>query len=172
MNFFSFSNGQALTNNGVFDVGGGDFTPIPNNTQVKAFCDEAKWAEYDGERYINLRWVVIDGEYKDRRVFQKIKVMNQDPKARDKALMMLAAVDTNCGGGLQRIGQEPTDQDLQMNLCNKPMALLLRVWKTTNPQTGETKEGNFVGAVAPLNRQQSQPQQAAPVQSQGGMPQF
>lgn len=152
MNFFQLSTGEQAGNTGEFNLGGGDFEPIPNDTQVKAYCEESKWDEYQGDRYINLKWEIIEGEFKGRKIFQKLKVADQDSKKRDKAISMLAAIDTNSGGGLMRIGREPNDMELQQNLCNKPMALLLKVWSIKDEATGETKKGNWVGAVAPLNR--------------------
>jgi hypothetical protein len=163
MSFFTLSSGSQVETQDTFDMGGGDITPIPTNTQVKAYCEEAAWSEYQGDRYINLKWEVIEGEYKSRKIFQKIKVCDTDSKKRDKALTMLSAIDTNTGGGLMRLGQEPNDMDLQTNLCNKPMALKIMVWALEDAQTGEKKTGNWIGAVAPLNRAQTQPaQQAAP----------
>lgn len=167
MNFFQLSSGEQLNNNGSFEMGGGDMEPIPANTQVKAFAEEAKWDEHEGLRHVSIKWIVIDGEYKNRKIFQKIRVFDTDTKKKDKAIQMLAAIDTNSGGGLQRIGQEPTDMDLQANLCNKPMALKVMVWKIADEQTGEVKQGNWVGAVAPLNRA---PAQQAPAQQMQAAP--
>lgn len=158
MSFWNLSDGQQAQQQSTFEMGGGDLAPIPANTQLKAFAEEAKWEEHNGERKIKIKWDVIDGEFKGRKVFQNIKVCDADAKKRDKAIKMLSAIDTNSGGGLMRAGREPNDMDLQINLCNKPMAILVQVWKITDDQTGEVKQGNWVGAVAPLNRSQPQAQ--------------
>ena len=50
-----------------FDMGGGDFAPIPNNTQLKAIIEEAAWATYEGDEYINIRWSALGGEYNNRK---------------------------------------------------------------------------------------------------------
>ena len=119
--------------------------PIPAKTQVKAACDEAKWDTYDGDEYISLRWnILAPAEYKGRKVFQKVRVKESDAKKADKAKKMLGAIAVNAGGGLLKLQSEPTDQDLQKHLLNKPMALLLAVWEI------DDKKGNWISAVSPL----------------------
>lgn len=146
---------EKIDESGSFETGGGDMEPIPAKTQVKAAIDEAKWDEYEGERYINLRWTVLGpDEYKNRKVFQKVKVYGD--KA-DKAKKMLAAIAANCGGGLRKVKGEPTNMDLQKYLIGKPMALLLQVWEIETEQ-GETKKGNWVSAVSPLKSKQKAPE--------------
>lgn len=157
MSFFNLSDGQ-LDQNKEFDMGGGDLEPIPNNTQVTAIIESSEWDEYEGDRYIKNKWSIVDGEYQGRVIFQKVKVCESDPKKKDKALRMLAAIDNNCGGKLQQLGVEPDDMQLGINLTNTPMTLLLRVWKIKGDD-GEEKAGNWIGAVAPVGKPQ---QKAAP----------
>lgn len=152
MSFFTTSDNQQIEQQGKFELGGGDFDPIPRNTQLKSMITEAKWDEYEGERYISATWSVIEGEYKNRNIFQKIKVLNPDPKKADKQKLMLAAIDSNCGGKLMQAGVEPDDMALAINLVNKPMMILVDVWKI------EEKQGNWIKSVAPCGVQQTQPQ--------------
>lgn len=146
MGFWNTSDNQGLPSNGEFETGGGDITPIPANTAVLAAPDEAKWDEHKGDRYINLRWVVLaPAEYKNRKVFQKIRVNASDLKKRDKAIRMLAAIDSNAGGKLMATGREPSDGELISALANRQMVLKLQVWETDD----KTKSGNWVAAVSP-----------------------
>ena len=71
MSFWKTSDNRAVESNGNFKMGGGE--PIPDNTNLKACIDEASWDSWEGEHYIKLRWTVLDGDYKSRKVFQKIK---------------------------------------------------------------------------------------------------
>lgn len=158
MSFWNLSDNTTAESNNTFDMGGGDFEPIPNKSQLKACITECAWSEYQGDYYINAQWEVLDGEFKGRKVFQKIRVRESDPKKRDKAIRMLAAIDANCGGGLMRLGAEPSDQDLMVNLCNKPMVIMVMVWEV------DDKKGNWVSMVAPLNGAAPAPQQAPPQQ--------
>lgn len=134
---------------GSFETGGGNMEPIPAGTQVKAAIDEIKWDDYDGEEFIKARWTVLDGEHKNRKIFQKIKVNEADGKKADKAKRMLAAIATNAGGGLLKVKDRPTDSQLQQHLLHKPMAISLQVW-SIDKEDGTTASGNWVNAVAPL----------------------
>jgi hypothetical protein len=145
MSFFVQSNGQAVQSTGNFESGGG-LAPIPDGTQVLAVIDEAKWDAYQNESYISLRWSVAKPqEYVNRKIFQKIKVQDSDLNKRDKALLMLAAIDTNAGGKLQAAGVQPDTQALAAALMNRPMVLKLGVWELDD----KSKSGNWVSKVAP-----------------------
>ena len=162
MNFFTTSDNQAIQTNQSFDLGGGDFEPIPENTQLKVVIDEAKWDEYEGDRYISLRWMVIDGEFKGRKIFHMVRVLDGNTTKADKAKKMLAAIDSNAGGKLLANGVMPDDMSLGLNLTNKPMAVVVAIWEIND------KKGNWIKAVSPLNAQapqQQAPQQAAPMSS-------
>lgn len=167
MSFFSTSDGAVIETDGKFESGGGDLPPIPKGTQVLASIDQAKWSEFEGQRYIDLRWTIArPDEYANRKIFQKVRVNDSDPVKRDKALRMLAAIDANAGGKLVAAGVEPTDEALVSSLSNRPMVLKLEVWELDD----KSKSGNWIAQVAPYNKQasaapanpMSAPQQPAP----------
>lgn len=146
MSFWNTSdNQQATETDGNVDNGGGNLEPIPGNTLLRAMVSEAGFDEYEGDQYIKLRWDVVDGEYKGRVIFHKLRVFDSDPKKADKAKRMLAAIAYNAGGKLLEIA-EPTDADLQLHLVNKPMLIKVQVWEIET-DSGETKRGNWVSAV-------------------------
>lgn len=148
---------EKLDTSGSFESGGGDMEPIPAKTQVKAAIDEAKMDDYDGEEYISLRWTILAPEqYKNRKIFQKVRVFDGDSKKQDKAKKMLAAIAANAGGGLLKENNPCNDIALQKHLLMKPMALLLQVWSME--KDGETKKGNWVSAVSPLKSQKKAPE--------------
>ena len=155
MSFFTTSDNQAIQTSNTFDMNV-EMEPIPNNTQLKAYIDEIKWDDYQGDNYISARWTVIDGEYKGRKIFQKIRATDSDPAKADKAKRMLAAIDANAGGKLMSQGVQPDDMMLSINLMNKPMFIQVAIWEF------DDKKGNWVKAVSGG----SQPQPAAPVPSQ------
>ena len=145
MSFFNFD--EKI--DGSFESGGGSFEPIPAKTQVLAAPDEAKWDEYEGDKFISLRWSIIaPKEYKGRKVFHKVRVLDNDPRKAEKAKRMLAAIDANAGGKLMKSNEEPTDKSLTMSLVNKPMVLMLQVWEMTGSD-GQPRSGNWVSAVSP-----------------------
>lgn len=141
MSFWKTSDNQQLDTTGKFEMAGGG-EPIPANTELRVMATEAKWDEYEGERSIKIRWDVIDGEYKNRVVFQKVRVAEFDAKKRDKAIRMLAAIDVNAGGKLMALGREPSDMDLAQCLLHKPMWIKVQVWEMNY------KKGNWVAAVS------------------------
>ena len=133
------------------EMGGGDIEPIPSKTQCVAAIDEIKWDNYnDEEYYISARWNILQpAEFKGRKIFQKIKVKENDDKKRQKAIKMLAAIDFNAKGGLMASGKEPTDTMLQKSLMNKIMIIMVQVWSIKDESTDETKKGNWISAVSP-----------------------
>jgi len=158
-NFWDTSDGEsAATTTGEFDGGGGDIEPIPAKTQVLAAIDEVGWdsSEYgDPDEYIKARWTVLGPEeYKGRKVFQKIRVESDDSKKADKAKRMLAAIDANAGGKLAKAGERPDDISLTQNLCNKPMVLMLQIWKMENDD-GQEMTGNWVSSVSPRSNKKA-----------------
>ena len=154
-NFF----GQTKVQN-AFELGGGSFEPIPDGTKVKAAIDEAKWDSYQEETYISLRWAILEGEFKGRKVYQKVRISDVSPQKAEKAMTMLVAIDANAGGAIYAAGVKPDDMSLSINLMNKPMIIRLATWEIND------KKGNWVNAVSSVGQgiaptQQPQAPQAA-----------
>lgn len=157
MSFFTLSDGNTATSDGNMDMGGGSFDPIPADTNVLAAITESKIDSYEGERYINNAWTVLaPAEYKNRKIFQKLRVYDLDPAKKDKAIRMLAAIDANCGGKLVASGKEPTDSLLTQCLLNKLMVCNLQVWEIND------KSGNWISKVSPRKAQQEAAPAPAP----------
>lgn len=158
MSFWSTSEGEIQQpTDGNFDAGGGKIIPLPEGAQVMACIDEAKWDKTDkGDRFISLRWTVLKPEdFQNRKIFQKLWVLDDDPSAkdpakkRDKAKRMLAAIDFNAGGKLLAKGEAPSDESMTVHLTNKPMVIKTMVWEQKDRETGAMIYGNWIGAVAP-----------------------
>src|SRR5699024_2762059 len=166
----SFWNSDHKTVGTSFESGGGDFEPIPANTGCIAAIHQASWAEYHGDRYINIRWQVLQPEqYKNRVIFQKVRVLDDDAAKADRAKRMLAAIDANAGGKLVQLDRAPEDSDLALALTGKIMAIKLQVWELTGDD-GQERSGNWVSAVAPSKggQQQPTPVQQTVTQPDGG----
>lgn len=156
--FWGLSEGGSATENttGSFDVGGGNMQPIPSGTNVLAAIDEAKWDASGRAKYISLRWSVLQPEeFENRKVFQKLWVSDPDPRGdigkaaakRDKAKLMLAAIDSNAGGKLLAKPVMPTDEAMTLHLTNKPMIVEVMLWEMQDAMTGEMNRGNWVKRV-------------------------
>ena len=154
MSYFDFGNEQ----NGNFETASNDFAPIPKGTVVKVIAEEAGWKSFEpNPEFVEIKWTITEGEYKNRKIFQKIKTQENDPEKAKKAMMMLGAIDHNCGGKLRNCTAKPTDQELTNALTFKPMYLKLDVW-SLKTETGETKTGNHVVAVSSTAPQGQQKQ--------------
>lgn len=157
MSFWQLNDGTEAQSNTSFESGVGEIVPIPNNTQLIAVIEEAKWNEYQGDSTINLKWRVMrPADYANRVIFHKLKVFgtsrDKDKAATaDKAKMMLRAIDANCGGKLSKLNAAPEDADLMTALVAKPMAIKVQIWDM------DGKKGNWISAVAPAKAPQSHP---------------
>lgn len=118
------------------------FDPIPANTAIKCNINSAAWDEFQGDRFIAIDWIVVDGEYKNRHVFQKLKVLDANGNTAQRAKRMLAAIDFNAGGNLLRSGTMPDDGALAQNLINRIMWIKVGVWNY------DGKTGNYVTGVS------------------------
>src|SRR6478752_5395999 len=184
MSFWNTSTGEsAVTNSTSFEIeGGGDLSPIPAGTKVLAIVEMAskRTVKDSVEEYAEIKWAVLKPEiYKNRKIFQKVWCYDLDPSAKDptksqakkdKALRMLATIDSNAGGRLAAAGVEPTSDALALALNNKTMVIGLNVW-----EMGDAK-GNWVYSVAPKGTEITSEEEAAknkpaPVQraQSGGM---
>ena len=163
MGFWNLSDGKAVESKSEFELGGG-FEVIPDGSRVLAAVEECKDDQWEGERFFNLKWRILEGEYKNRIIFQKLKVFSSKEKQRDNAITMLAAIDANAGGKLMASGKEPTDLAIASALANRPMILLLRVWESEDKQ----KTGNYVAGV--FSRQQTKASPALKQSAQSNEP--
>lgn len=92
------------------------FTQIPDGTMALARIDSFINAEYQGNKYLTIGWVLTDGDFKGAKVEQKLKVYgdsrSSDPvKARHRALNMLKLIYQLYAVKPTHAG-DPTDKDL------------------------------------------------------------
>lgn len=120
MGIFDLSDGSRADGAKTFEHG--SFEPIPNGTDLVCYIKDARWEERSGDKFINIAWSVMGEEYKNRIVFQKLKVLDEKPSKRDNSRRMLAVIDANSGGKLARMDKssfnEITDVELMQSLAN------------------------------------------------------
>lgn len=97
------------------------FTKIPDGTQalakIQSFTNQVH--KDSGFRYLNIEWILIDGDFKGQKVQQKLKVYggdqyDKDPvKTRHRALNMLKLL-YQLFSIKPKHTNPPTDQDLAM----------------------------------------------------------
>jgi hypothetical protein len=144
MSFWTNSTGKQVTSDGTYETN--NFEVLPNNTIARARIDECGLKEWEGSKYLSIRWHILGGEFDGRKIFQSLSVYDADPKNRDKAINMLAAIDANSGGKLPK-DREPTDEDYMLCLMNRIM--LIKVIKYKSKKDGEYR--NLVCKVSSAN---------------------
>lgn len=92
------------------------FTQIPDGTMALARIESFANAEYNGNKYLAINWLLTDGDFKGAKVEQKLKVWgdprDKDPaKTRHRALNMLKLIYQLYNTKPKHSG-DPTDQDL------------------------------------------------------------
>jgi hypothetical protein len=135
----------AVTGNAA-DAFAKTFTHIPDGTMALAKIESFVNAEYQGNKYLSIDWVLTDGDFKGQKVNQKLKVYG-DPmakdsaKARHRALNMLKLIYQLYEVKPKHAG-DPTDEDLSIFL-GKTAGLKIR--ETEPNQDG--KQYNWVSEV-------------------------
>jgi hypothetical protein len=92
------------------------FTQIPDGTMALAKIEAFINAEYNGNKYLSIDWLLTDGDFRGQKVNQKLKVygdpMAKDPaKARHRALNMLKLI-YQLYNTKPKHANDPTDADL------------------------------------------------------------
>lgn len=173
MSFWDLDDGTSAADNVTkeYDAGGGNFDPIPNNSDCLAEITQAKW-QSKGEhsekvRFIEIRWDIKAPEaYAKRVVFQKLWVSDLDPNAKDqekakakkgKALRMLATIDANASGRLVGINEMPNDDMLAIALQGSSAVIKVMTWEMADARDPtNTMSGNWVSAVMGKDHQTSE----------------
>lgn len=122
------------------------FKQIPDGTAALARIQSFINAEYQGNKYISIDWLLIDGDFKGQKVNQKLKVygdpLAKDPaKARHRALNMLKLIYQLFSVKPAHAG-DPTNQDLSV-FINKEAGIKIR---ETEPND-EGKQYNWVAEI-------------------------
>lgn len=129
-----------------------DFTTIPEGTMalgiIKSCATVIKKANEfrDEERYIEVIYKLVDGEYKNREVSQKIKVFSENAETVHRNLNMLKLLMTLCNFKPSH-NNEPTPQDLGQ-LIGKLIGLKIGEWSMKS-SNGSMMEGNFIREIHP-----------------------
>lgn len=129
------------------------FEPIPDGTKAIAKIDKFQRAEYDQSAYYEVTWVITQGAYANRHVFQKIRVWDTDEKKRHRALNMLKYMYKLFGVRPNHSG-EPLEHELAQAFVNKYAGICIGVWKITT-LSGDEKTGNYIQSVFDKSKMQN-----------------
>lgn len=128
---FLTSNGEAIKSDGSYKESS-PFEPIPEGVVAIAVIEEATFGEYEGVKNIRTRWSIVEGDYRNRKIFYNLYVNHNDSQKRDRARNMLGAIDLNCGGNLAKMTTEIQDFDLASNLLYKPMCIKIGLYEVND----------------------------------------
>lgn len=119
------------------------FPNIPDGTTAPAIIKSAEMKEFNGTEFFSVTYKLVDGEFKNREVRQKLKCFDDDLKKRDRAKNMLMRLFKLSNEKLHHKNM-PTDKDL-LPLQGKVLGIKIQEWFDDN------KEGNYVSEVHALD---------------------
>lgn len=159
-NFFAYSDGSRLNPTNSFQST--TFEPIPDKTVLRCVITVCEWAKASDEAcqnfgvapdYISVNYQVVDGLYKNRKIFQGLHIFHSDPKKADRAKRMFSAIDGVTNAGICAGGNLPANRDLA-RISNKPIFIKVGLMQNKD------KAINFVDEIGVHLQQQPQQQPA------------
>jgi hypothetical protein len=129
-----------------------DFSILPEGTcadaLIKSFNLVDKENKFSGknDRFYEIKWKLVNGDFKGREVSQKIKCFGEKPEQIDRALNMLKLIMQLCDFRPAN-NNVPQDEDL-MPMLNKILSIKVGEWSMPKADGG-FMEGNFVREVHP-----------------------
>lgn len=102
MSFYKSHNGKPIDGSDKNTFSEGDFTAIPDDTFARASIRKFELQEVQNkrtgsmERRYQIEWVLVDGDFKNRRIWQNIKAFDSDADQHAKALNMMVRLFGIC----------------------------------------------------------------------------
>lgn len=118
------------------------FTNIPDCTMAVARIQSFTNASYMGNDYLQIQWVLTEGEFAGRHVFHKLYVFDQEPKKRHRFLNLLKLI-YQLFNVVPTDNNAPTDQFLRQ-FENKIAGIKIQL---TEPNKETGKQYNWVSEV-------------------------
>lgn len=122
-----------------------EFSIIPDGTmalsKITGFVKQVK----QGLFHYEVEWEITDGEFKRRKVIQKIKAFDSDPKVRHRALNMLKLLYIMFKIKPET-ADEPSDKEL-VQFISKIAGIRIREWAMEKQDGSGIMEGNFISEV-------------------------
>ena len=128
-----------------------DFSIIPEGTSasamIKSFTLIEKENKYSGttDKFYNVVYRLLDGNFKSREVTQKIKCFDGKPEQIQRALNMLKLVMQLCDFKPSH-NNAPGDIEL-ITMVNKIVSIKIGEWSIPKADGSGVMEGNFVREV-------------------------
>lgn len=123
------------------------FATIPEGTKAVAVLHKAELDDGEYGKAYSLQWKFLEGDFKGRIVFQRIKAFSGKPEQIQRALNMLKLVLDLCNFKPTH-ANAPTNEDVAQ-LVGNTAGIVVGEWSMLDEQTGKMREGNFVREVHP-----------------------
>ena len=119
-----------------------DYSALPAGTYTAAIiASESKQTKSGTGSYLELTLEVVDGQYKGRKIWDRLNLQNPNQTAMDIALRTLASI-------CQAVGvTKPRDS---AELHNKPMQVTLAIRNYNGNDSNEVKKYTSVGSKSPV----------------------
>lgn len=128
-----------------------DFTTIPEGTcaeaMIKSFTLVEKENKFSNknDRFYEIKYKLLSGDYKGREVAQKIKCFDGKPEQIDRALNMLMLVMKLCDFK-PLTNEAPQDLEL-LPMLNKILSIKIGEWSMPKADGSGMMDGNFIREV-------------------------
>ena len=119
-----------------------DFTPIPAGDYIAQITEsEIKPTKSGSGQMLTLRWQILDGQFKGRLVFDRINIINQNPKAQEIGQQQLSSI-------CRAAGVMALQDSVQLH--NKPCHINVKIRKDAEyGDSNEVKSYKPATGVAP-----------------------
>ena len=118
---------------------------IPDGTMSLVRLESAVNDDFQGTKTIKLEWIIESEPYRNKHVFQKLKVYDPEPKVRHKALNLLKLCFDMFHVKQLNPEASPTDQDLAQ-MVNKHAGIKIQEWHMQKGD-GSMGSGNWVSEI-------------------------
>jgi len=118
---------------------GAAFEVIPNGTTARAFIKNIITKTFNEDKFYQVTWKLIDGDFKDYEVQQKLHVFDSNPKKSFRAKNMLRRFFIMFNCSLPSHDNALSDEDLSV-FNSKVAGIKIFEWETE-----DGKCGNWVG---------------------------
>lgn len=142
MTFWTSPLGSKLTGTPE-DSFSASFKTIPSGTTALAKIEKFALQEYMGEQHYQVEWVLTDGDYKGRHIFQKIHAFDKDSTRRHRFLNMLMLI-YNMFHVKPKDANPPQDDELRV-FIGKHAGILIEEWEK------DGRSGNWVSEIHPVD---------------------
>lgn len=147
MSYFKKLDGSEVVSSGEYESGGG-FEAIPDDTECHAYISEVEWKQPPAtasmqDECIGVEWTIATGDFKNRKIFQNLRVKSDDEKIHDKGMLVLATLYSIAGKDVTKIEKEPSDADLNKILLNQKAGLKIGLMKDKKDGT----QRNYIKSI-------------------------